>query len=83
MGFNNGQHIPANNGSISVPRSMVGFFGDEFVVKLCVRDSTRQSIGSLIQERHAQGLQVPHRSREVVATENIYDGSGISNTWVG
>ena len=51
MSFNNGQHIAANDGSISVMYSMMVFLGDEFIVELCACDSTRHSIVGLIQEK--------------------------------
>ena len=80
MSFNNGQHIAANDGSISVKYSTMDLLGDEFVVELRARDRTGQSVGGLIQERHIQVLQIPHSSREVVASINVYNRSGMSNT---
>jgi hypothetical protein len=80
MSFDDGQHIAADDGRVSVVCSMVGFFGNKFVVELCPRDSTGQSISGLIQEGHIQIPQIPHSSREFVTTKNIDDRSGMSNT---
>ncbi len=80
MSFNDGQHIAANDDSIGVTCGMMGLLGNEFIVELCACDSAGQSIRGLIQERHIQGLQGPHSSREVIAAENIYDRSSVPNT---
>ena len=80
MSFDDGEHITADNGRISVMCGTMEFPGNEFVVELRSCDSTGQGIGGLIQERHIQDLQIPHGSRYFVVAKNIYDRSGMPNT---
>ena len=59
MSLDDGQHFAADNGRISVVCGMVDVVGNEFIVELCPRDSTGQSICGLIQEGQIQVFHIP------------------------
>ena len=59
MNRDDGQHIAADNGRVGVVCGMVEFVGNEFIVGLCPRDSTVQSICGLIQKGQIKVLQIP------------------------